>query len=130
MGAIEETNKRLEIAKNISSQLEGIVQGVLLGGSMSFGQNFSVNEKSDIDMVVVCDKDKAKDLEKTPYFQGHIPKNVLKMFECFPPPMQLPTNLGNFFAFEFTNCQISFFFSFASAFKTEDSNAKRVFAPT
>jgi len=81
MDTKEETKKRLEIAKNISSQLEGIVRGVLLGGSMGFGQNFSVTEKSDIDMVVVCDKQKIRDLEATPYFTGHIPKNILKMFE-------------------------------------------------
>ena len=81
MGTIEETSKRLEIAKDVSSQLEGIVQGVLLGGSMGFGQNFSVTEKSDIDMVIVCDKNRARDLESTPYFSGHVPQNVLRMFE-------------------------------------------------
>lgn len=81
MGTIEETEKRLEISRNISSQLEGIVQGVLLGGSMGFGQNYSVTEKSDIDMVIVCDKNRARDLESTPYFSGHVPKNVLRMFE-------------------------------------------------
>lgn len=81
MGTIEETEKRLEIARNISSQLEGFVQGVLLGGSMGFGQNYSVTEKSDIDMVIVCDKNRTRDLESTPYFSGHVPKNVLRMFE-------------------------------------------------
>jgi len=76
-----ETEKRLRIAKGISSQLEGIVKGVLLGGSMGFGQNFSVTDKSDIDMVVVCDKERARDLALTDYFSGEVPENVLRMFE-------------------------------------------------
>lgn len=80
MDTREETKKRLLIAKGISSQLEGIVRGVLLGGSMSFGQNFSVTDKSDIDMVVVCDKARARDLEKTPYFKGEVHDGVLNMF--------------------------------------------------
>jgi len=37
MTAIEETSKRLQIAKDISSQLEGITRGVMLGGSMEYG---------------------------------------------------------------------------------------------
>jgi len=79
--AIEETEKRLKISKNISSQLEGIVRGVLLGGSMGYGQNYSVNEKSDIDMVVVCDKGKINNLAETDYFKGQIPKKVLDIFD-------------------------------------------------
>ena len=81
MGTIEETKKRLKIAKNVSSQLEGIVKGVLLGGSMGFGQNFSVTPQSDIDMVIVCDKERIRDLETTAYFADQVPKNVLRMFE-------------------------------------------------
>lgn len=76
-----ETEKRLRIAQGISSQLEGIVKGVLLGGSMGFGQNFSVTDKSDIDMVIVCDKQRARDLASTDYFSGRVPENVLRMFE-------------------------------------------------
>ncbi len=81
MDTIFETDKRLRISKDISSQLEGIVQMVLLGGSMGFGQNFSVTDKSDIDMVVVCDKNYARVLASRPYFEGNVPQNVLGMFE-------------------------------------------------
>ncbi|MCK5150056.1 hypothetical protein KAJ87_03985 [Candidatus Pacearchaeota archaeon] len=56
MDSIKETKKRIEIAEKISSQLKGVVRGVLLGGSMGFGQNFSVTEKSDIDMVLMDEK--------------------------------------------------------------------------
>jgi hypothetical protein len=76
-----ETQKRLKIAENISPQLEGIVRGVLLGGSMGYGQNYSVTKNSDIDMVIVCDEQKIRELERTPYFYGQIPKSVLRMFE-------------------------------------------------
>lgn len=78
---IEETKKRLEISQKISSQLEGIVKGILLGGSMGLGQNYSITEKSDIDMVVVCDKEKINPLSKTDYFKEQTPKKVLNLFE-------------------------------------------------
>lgn len=81
MDVVAETSKRLAIAKNISKQLEGIVKCVVLGGSMGFGQNYCITEKSDIDMVVVCDKRKIRDLEATSYFSGSTPSEVLKMFE-------------------------------------------------
>jgi len=81
MGAIEETEKRLVIAKEISSQLEGVVRGIILGGSMGYGQNFSVTEASDIDMVVIADKTKARNLENTDYFRGEVPIDVLELFE-------------------------------------------------
>ncbi|MBU2640077.1 MAG: hypothetical protein KKG75_05245 [Nanoarchaeota archaeon] len=81
MGTIEETKKRLEITKKIVHQLREIVKGVLLGGSMGFGQNFSVTMNSDIDMVIICDKKKIDTLSKTTYFKNQTPKNVLSMFK-------------------------------------------------
>jgi len=81
MDSIKETNKRLDISKKISSSLEGIIKGILLGGSMGFGQNISVNKKSDIDMVIVCDKNKINELNSAIYFQGEIEEETLKMFK-------------------------------------------------
>ena len=75
-----QTRKRLKIAKEVSSGLEGIAKGVMLGGSMGFGQNYSVNKDSDIDMVVVTDISKIDELKKTPHFQD-IPDEVVKLFK-------------------------------------------------
>lgn len=76
-----ETKKRLDIAKKITNSLEGVVKGVLLGGSMGFGQNYSVHDKSDIDMVVVIDKSKINSLLSTWYFKDQISNNVLNLFK-------------------------------------------------
>ena len=56
-------------------------------------------------------------------------KSGLLPDECLPPPMQLPTNLGNLFVFGYKSSHISFFCSFASAFNIADSSANSVFAP-
>jgi len=81
MNTKEETQKRLKIAESISSQLKGIAQGVYLGGSMGYGQNYSVTDKSDIDMVIVVDSDKIDELKNTDYFKEEISEHVLELFK-------------------------------------------------
>jgi hypothetical protein len=81
MDVIIETRKRMDLAQTITTPLKGIVEGVMLGGSMGFGQNYSVTEKSDIDLVIVCDKNYIDKLAQTPYFQSHIPYEVLTSFK-------------------------------------------------
>lgn len=75
------TQKRLKISNKISSQLEGIARGVILGGSMQYGQNYSVTDKSDIDMVVVTDNNKIDSISSLKYFKGNVPEHVKKMFK-------------------------------------------------
>ncbi|MCK4647467.1 hypothetical protein KAT24_00880 [Candidatus Pacearchaeota archaeon] len=75
------TQKKLKIAKEISKQLEGIVNGTMLGGSMQYGQNYSVTEKSDVDMVVVININKINLINSLKYFKGRIPAHVEKMFK-------------------------------------------------
>jgi hypothetical protein len=74
------TKKRLKISNEISSQLENIAKGVILGGSMQYGQNYSVTDKSDIDMVIVMDTNKINLINSLEYFKGEIPEHVKKMF--------------------------------------------------
>lgn len=76
-----ETKKRLDIAKSMAHPLEGIVKGIILGGSMGFGQNFSVTGKSDIDTVIVCNKNKIDKLLQTDYFKNHSEKEVIDLFK-------------------------------------------------
>ena len=75
-----ETEKRLAIARGISSQLEGIARGVYLGGSMGYGQNYSVTQDSDIDMVVISDLNKIGRLSITDYFDGQTDSKVIDLF--------------------------------------------------
>lgn len=80
MDPIEETTRRLIIAKDISIRLEGIVDGVMLGGSMGYGANHSVNENSDIDMSVVVSKKNFDRLMNTSYFTDTISSQVQELF--------------------------------------------------
>lgn len=75
-----ETKKRLTIAKTIGKNIKDIVEGMLLGGSMGFGQNFSVRETSDIDTVIVCDKKKIYELLNTSYFKNQVQPEVIELF--------------------------------------------------
>lgn len=81
MNTREETKKRLEIAKEIASQLRGIVRGVILGGSMGYGQNYSVTNKSDIDVLVVIDLENINKLESCEFFKTKISKEGLNAFK-------------------------------------------------
>jgi len=80
MDVFYETKRRLEVAHNIVSSIDNIVQGVMLGGSMGFGQNYSVREESDIDMVVVIERQKLPELLQTWYFNEHVPTKIQELF--------------------------------------------------
>jgi len=70
MNAIDETKKRLEIVKIIVEEIKSSVKAISLGGSMGYGQNFSVSKDSDIDMLVVCDIQKIDELLSKEYFKN------------------------------------------------------------
>lgn len=80
MKPVDETKKRLQIAKDIAVPLESIVKGVLLGGSMGFGQNYSVTDESDIDMVVVIESSRLNSLMSVDYFEGGTSQEVFELF--------------------------------------------------
>ena len=72
MGAREETEKRLQISQQITSAVRFLLHGAYAGGSLGYGQNFSVTEKSDIDLVMVCSKENACRLVHMPlFYQGY-----------------------------------------------------------
>lgn len=81
MDAIQETTKRLDIARQISSSLEKNVKQIILGGSMGFAQNYSIRPESDIDLVVVVDKECVDELETSWFYKGEIPSEVRALFE-------------------------------------------------
>lgn len=76
-----ETLKRLEIAKNIRLEIFEHCAAIILAGSMGFGQNYSVNSDSDIDMVVVCDKNQFKSLRKIKGFLDNVDNYALQNFD-------------------------------------------------
>ena len=76
-----ETQKRLEIVDYIADQIKPHVYAIALGGSMGYGQNFSVAPWCDIDTVIVTDRNRVKGLLKTPYFNQNVPEQVANLFQ-------------------------------------------------
>jgi hypothetical protein len=81
MNTIEETKRRLEVMDTVKVQLSDCLKGIMMGGSMGFGQNYSVHENSDIDLVLICDKDKVDLLLEKPFFSGSISPEVAQLFK-------------------------------------------------
>ena len=75
------TQRRSKIAHEVSRQLENIARGVMLGGSMQYGQNYSVKEDSDIDLVSVVDSQNIDLVKSKKYFRRAIPARVINMFK-------------------------------------------------
>jgi hypothetical protein len=76
-----ETRKRLEIAKGVSGSLASIVEGAMLGGSMGFGQNHSVTDKSDIDFMFVVDPSRLDRMASKWFFHDRIPSEASPLFK-------------------------------------------------
>lgn len=105
MDSILETKKRLNLAQQISATLEGKVKGVMLAGSMGFGQNYSITDKSDIDLVVVMEKERIDQLLKNPYLQGKISDETAELFQkekinCFWVTQEIRGVETNIFVYE------------------------------
>lgn len=68
--AVVETRKRLKVARKIKKLIGPLVEGIVIGGSVGFGQNYSVTKNSDIDMPVIIDPKDVEELTKTIYLKG------------------------------------------------------------
>jgi len=76
-----ETEKRLKIAKEITAQVKDIARGVMLGGSMGYGQNYAVTDKSDIDLLIAIDIENLDQLVTTPFFKNQVPEDIVELFK-------------------------------------------------
>src|SRR3989344_3468841 len=76
-----ETEKRLKIAKEITAQVKDIARGVMLGGSMGYGQNYAVTDKSDIDLLIAIDIENLDQLVTTPFFKNQAPEDIIELFK-------------------------------------------------
>lgn len=76
-----ETQKRLKIAQEIAEQVKNIARGVMLGGSMGYGQNYAVTDKSDIDLVIVIDINNIDKLLDAPFFKQQVPLEIVDLFK-------------------------------------------------
>jgi len=81
MDVILETKKRLDIANDFRDSLNNIVTGIMLGGSMGFGQNYSIKETSDIDMVLVIEKNNLDDLLEEKFFKNKVNPKIIDLFK-------------------------------------------------
>lgn len=79
--AEKETHTRLAIVNYITKDLNKIVECVVLGGSMGYGQNYSVAPWCDINMVVVIDKANLDYLLEKPFFNQTINDETIDLFK-------------------------------------------------
>lgn len=65
-----ETNKRLALLEWFTQYIRSSVSGLLVTGSMSYGQNHSVTAKSDLDMQLLVNMQTVENLLKTNCFNA------------------------------------------------------------
>jgi hypothetical protein len=75
------TQLRLDIMADLKVELSDCLTGIMMGGSMGFGQNFSVHDESDIDLVLVCDIDQVDALLQKPFFTDSISAEMVQLFK-------------------------------------------------
>lgn len=63
-----ETQKRLKIIKEIKPELEKFCEAVIIGGSVGYGKNFSVRKESDIDLIILINRNNADEISKSKLF--------------------------------------------------------------
>lgn len=61
---VTETLTRFSKVETIENILKNQIKGIIIGGSMSYGPFYSVNESSDIDMIIIYDNDLNPELFK------------------------------------------------------------------
>ncbi len=66
----EETQKRFELIYWFAEYIKNSVTGLMVSGSMSYGQNYSVKPSSDIDMQLLVNNETVKELLKTGCFDS------------------------------------------------------------
>lgn len=66
--SIDETSKRLKLLDWFKDYIKPSVTGLTVSGSLSYGQNHSVKQTSDIDMQLLVNSRSTKELEKTDCF--------------------------------------------------------------
>ncbi len=88
--SIEETRKRLELTQRVTAKYQGKVKGIVLVGSVAYGANEFVTDKSDVDILVVTPdlesivqsdfvtEKRVKDVLKYRYFDGYSFKDNFK----------------------------------------------------
>lgn len=80
MDVFHETQRRLDIISHVNEQVSPNIEAMIIGGSMGYGQNFSIKPTSDIDMLVIIDKAMLDPLMTTNYFRQTMSPKVLNMF--------------------------------------------------
>lgn len=86
--AQKETQKRMALVKNFLPTIKPAITALIITGSLAYGKNFSITEKSDIDFLLTINKKTVDNLPKTNLFSSEnlnkiIPaykKGIIKQF--------------------------------------------------
>lgn len=88
--AVIETRKRHSIITDLSSKFDfSICEGIMLSGSMVYGENYSVKKDSDIDLLLIVKAENIFKIKQYPFFASvHYDDHTLKIFsekmaDCF-----------------------------------------------
>ncbi len=65
----KETEKRLRIINLLRPKLESWTEALILVGSMAYGRNFSVRKESDIDLIILINKDSINNILNQVFFE-------------------------------------------------------------
>lgn len=68
--SMRETARRLKLAKEFLPEIQSAITGLIVSGSVSYGANYSVTEKSDIDMQLLITPESVKELLATKLFDA------------------------------------------------------------
>jgi len=68
--ATKETARRLKLAKEFLPKIKPAITGLIVSGSVAYGANYSVTEKSDIDMQSLVTPESVKELLNTKLFDN------------------------------------------------------------
>lgn len=64
-----ETQKRLDILDRIKPELEKFCEIVIVAGSVGYGKNFSVRKESDLDLILLINRENIEEIFKSPLFK-------------------------------------------------------------
>ena len=64
-----ETQKRLDILDRIKPELEKFCEIVIVAGSVGYGKNFSVRKESDLDLIILINRENIKEIFNSSLFK-------------------------------------------------------------
>lgn len=79
--AVDETRKREELLEELIPEIKKFSIALILAGSLAFAKNYKVRETSDIDLVILIEKDNLNNIRESNLFDDNTLDTKLKSFD-------------------------------------------------